>query len=44
MTLAALALAAFEGALLLTWPDAWFPLLLLPVVLFVRLALTPWTA
>jgi CDP-diacylglycerol---glycerol-3-phosphate 3-phosphatidyltransferase len=39
VTLAALALAAFEGALLLTWPDAWFPLLLLPVVLFVRLAL-----
>ena len=39
VTLAALALAAFEGALLLTWPGAWFPLLLLPVVLFLRLAL-----
>jgi len=32
-------LAAFEGALLLTWPGAWFPLLMLPLVLFVRLAL-----
>ena len=39
VTLAALALAAFEGALLLTWPGAWFPLLMLPLVLFVRLAL-----
>jgi CDP-diacylglycerol---glycerol-3-phosphate 3-phosphatidyltransferase len=39
VTLAALALSAFEGALLLTWPGAWFPLLLLPVVLFLRLAL-----
>ena len=39
VTLAALALAAFEGALLLTWPGAWFPLLMLPVVLFLRLAL-----
>jgi CDP-diacylglycerol--glycerol-3-phosphate 3-phosphatidyltransferase len=39
VTLAALALAAFEGALLLTWPGAWFPFLLLPIVLFVRLAL-----
>ena len=39
VTLAALALSAFEGALLLTWPGAWFPLLLLPIVLFVRLAL-----
>ena len=39
VTLAALALSAFEGALLLTWPGAWFPLLLLPVILFVRLAL-----
>jgi CDP-diacylglycerol--glycerol-3-phosphate 3-phosphatidyltransferase len=39
VTLAALALAAFEGALLLTWPGAWFPLLLLPAVLFARLAL-----
>jgi CDP-diacylglycerol---glycerol-3-phosphate 3-phosphatidyltransferase len=39
VTLAALAIAAFEGALLLAWPDAWFPLLMLPVVLFVRLAL-----
>ena len=39
VTLAALALAAFEGALLLTWPGAWFPLLLLPMVLFLRLAL-----
>ena len=39
VTLAAVALSAFEGALLLTWPGAWFPLLLLPVILFVRLAL-----
>ena len=39
VTLAALALSAFEGALLLSWPGALFPLLLLPVVLFVRLAL-----
>ena len=39
VTLAALALSTFEGALLLTSPGAWFPLLLLPVVLFLRLAL-----
>ena len=39
VTLAALALSAIEGALLLAWPGAWFPLLLLPIVLFVRLAL-----
>ncbi|MGH6933050.1 MAG: CDP-alcohol phosphatidyltransferase family protein [Dongiaceae bacterium] len=39
VTLAALAIAAVEGALLLAWPGAWFPLLLLPAVLFLRLAL-----
>lgn len=39
VTLATLALAGFEGALLLGYPGARFPLLLLPVVLFLRLAL-----
>jgi CDP-diacylglycerol--glycerol-3-phosphate 3-phosphatidyltransferase len=39
VTLAALALSAIEGALLLAWPGAWLPLLLLPLVLFLRLAL-----
>ena len=39
VTLAALVLAGLEGALLLGYPGAWFPLLLLPVVLFLRLAL-----
>ncbi len=39
VTLAAIALSALEGALLLAWPGAWLPLLLLPGVLFVRLAL-----
>ena len=39
VTLAALVLAGFEGALLLGYPGVWFPLLLLPVVLFLRLAL-----
>lgn len=39
VTLATLALATGEGALLLAWPGAWLPLLLLPAVLFLRLAL-----
>ncbi|HXV24548.1 MAG TPA: CDP-alcohol phosphatidyltransferase family protein [Alphaproteobacteria bacterium] len=39
VTLTALGLCAFEGALLLGWPGAWLPLLMLPAVLFVRLAL-----
>ena len=33
VTLAALALSAIEGALLLAWPGAWLPLLLLPLLL-----------
>src|SRR5262245_40587147 len=39
VTLATLALMAFEGALLLAYPGHWFPLLLLPAALIVRLAL-----
>jgi len=39
VTLVAVGLAALEGFLLLVWPGTWFPLLLLPFVLFVRLAL-----
>lgn len=39
VTLAAVALSALEGAFLLAWPGAWLPLLLLPAVLFIRLAL-----
>jgi CDP-diacylglycerol--glycerol-3-phosphate 3-phosphatidyltransferase len=39
VTLATLVLMAFEGALLLGYPGHWFPLLLLPIALFLRLAL-----
>ena len=39
VTLLAVGLAALEGALLIAYPGAWFPLLLLPLVLFLRLAL-----
>jgi CDP-diacylglycerol---glycerol-3-phosphate 3-phosphatidyltransferase len=39
ITLATLAAMAFEGALLLAYPGRWFPLLLLPIALFLRLAL-----
>lgn len=39
VTVAALVLSFMEGGLLLNWPGAVVPLLLLPVVLFVRMAL-----
>lgn len=39
ITLATIAAMAFEGALLLAYPGRWFPLLLLPLALFLRLAL-----
>lgn len=39
VTIAAFLLAAACGALILTWPGAALPLLLVPVVLFVRMAL-----
>jgi CDP-diacylglycerol---glycerol-3-phosphate 3-phosphatidyltransferase len=39
ITLATLAAMAFEGALLLAYPGRWFPLLLLPIALSLRLAL-----
>jgi CDP-diacylglycerol--glycerol-3-phosphate 3-phosphatidyltransferase len=39
VTVAALVLSFVEGGLLLNWPGAVVPLLLLPVVLFVRMAL-----
>ncbi len=39
VTVAAVVLSVFQGAALAAWPDSRWPLLLMPVVLFLRMAL-----